>query len=101
MPTAEELYARGLHMATSTYELGNPDLRAERSQNIDVGLQRTAGDTTFGVNVYRNRIKNYVYGRTVDELEGLQLLQYTQQTATFNGMEASVQQKLNANWRAT
>ena len=101
MPTAEELYARGLHMATSTYELGNPDLRAERSQNIDVGLQRTAGDTTFGVNVYRNRVKNYVYGRTVDELEGLQLLQYTQQTATFNGMEASVQQKLNANWRAT
>ncbi|GAB2467697.1 TonB-dependent receptor [Comamonas humi] len=101
LPTAEELYARGLHMATSTYELGNPDLRAERSQNIDVGLARTAGDTTFGVNLYRNRIKNYVYGRTVDEQEGLQLLQYSQQTATFTGLEAKLQQKIDANWRAT
>lgn len=101
LPTAEELYARGLHMATSTYELGNPDLRAERSQNIDVGLARTAGDTTFAVNLYRNRIKNYIYGRTVDELEGLQLLQYSQQTATFTGLEAKLQQKINANWRAT
>ena len=101
LPTAEELYARGLHMATATYELGNPDLHAERSQNIDVGLARTAGDTTFAVNLYRNRIKNYIYGRTLDESEGLQLLQYSQQTATFTGLEAKVQQKIDANWRAT
>ena len=28
-PSAEELYARGLHMTTSTYERGNADLRSE------------------------------------------------------------------------
>jgi TonB dependent receptor. len=28
-PSAEELYARGLHMATSTYERGNANLRSE------------------------------------------------------------------------
>ena len=98
MPTAEELYARGLHMATATYEVGNADLRKERSHNIDLGLARTAGDTTFSVNVYRNRIYNYIYGRTVDELEGLQLLHYGQKTATFTGVEGQVQQRLSANW---
>ncbi len=98
LPAAEELYARGLHMATSTYELGNPDLHKERSTNIDLGLARTAGDTTFSVNLYRNRIKDYIFGRTVDVYDGLQLLQYQQQTATFTGAEAQVQQRINAQW---
>ena len=94
-PSPEELYAQGLHMATSTYERGNPDLRAETSQNIDVSLKKTSGDTTFGVSVFRNRISNYIYGRTLDEVEGLQLLQYSQADATFTGIEGQVRQRLN------
>ncbi|MGN6943462.1 TonB-dependent receptor, partial [Neisseria sp. P0016.S008] len=70
-PSAEELYARGLHMATSTYERGNADLKSEISQNIDVSLKKTSGETTFGVSVFRNRISNYIYGRTLDEVDGL------------------------------
>ncbi|MGP1683086.1 MAG: TonB-dependent receptor domain-containing protein, partial [Giesbergeria sp.] len=94
-PTAEELYARGLHMATSTYEKGDANLRSETSQNIDLGLKKTSGDTTFGVSVFRNRISHYIYGRTLDELEGLQLLQYAQQDATFTGIEGQVRQSLS------
>lgn len=94
-PTAEELYARGLHMATSTYERGNADLRSEISQNIDLGLKKTSGDTTFGVSVFRNRIHDYIYGRTLDALDGLQLLQYSQADATFTGIEGQVRQRLN------
>ena len=81
-------------MATSTYERGNADLRAETSQNIDLSLRKTSGDTTFGVSVFRNRISNYIYGRTLDELDGLQLLQYAQQDATFTGIEGQVRQRL-------
>ena len=94
-PSAEELYAQGLHMATSTYERGNADLKSEISQNIDASLKKTSGDTTFGVSVFRNRISNYIYGRTLDEVGGLQLLQYSQQDATFTGIEGQVRQRLN------
>ncbi len=94
-PTAEELYAQGLHMATSTYERGNADLKSEISQNIDLSLKKTSGDTTFGVSIFRNRISNYIYGRTIDEVDGLQLLQYSQQDATFTGIEGQVRQRLN------
>ena len=94
-PTAEELYARGLHMATSTYEKGDANLRAETSQNIDLGLRKTSGDTTFGVSVFHNRISNYIYGRTLDEMDGLQLLQYSQADATFTGIEGQVRQRLS------
>ncbi len=97
MPTAEELYANGLHMATSTYERGNPNLKPETAQSIDLGLRKTTGETTFGVSVYRNRVKDYIYGRTLDELDGLQLLQYSQADATFTGLEAQVRQRLTRN----
>lgn len=96
-PSAEELYARGLHMATSTYERGNADLRAETSQNIDVSLKKTSGDTTFGVSVFHNKINHYIYGRTLDALDGLQLLQYSQANATFTGIEGQVRQALTRN----
>ena len=51
------------------------------SQNIDVSLNKTSGNTTFGVSVFHNKINNYIYGRTLDALDGLQLLQYSQADA--------------------
>ena len=100
-PSAEELYARGLHMATSTYERGNANLRSETSQNIDLSLKKTRGDTTFGISVFRNRISNYIYGRTLDEVDGLQLLQYSQADATFTGIEGQVRQRVTRNMGVT
>ena len=101
MPTAEELFARGLHMATRTYEVGSDKLRAERSNNLDIGLRKTTGDTTFSVNAYHNRIGGYVYGKTLDELEGVQLLQYTQASARFTGLEGQVRQRITRNLGVT
>jgi iron complex outermembrane receptor protein len=82
-------------MATATYERGDANLRAETSNNIDLSLRKTSGDTTFGVSVFRNRINGYIHGTTLDELDGLQLLQYAQQNATFTGIEAQVRQRLS------
>jgi iron complex outermembrane receptor protein len=53
-PTAEELYARGLHMATATYERGDANLRAETSNNIDLSLRKTSGDTIFDSNRFQH-----------------------------------------------
>lgn len=94
-PTAEELYANGLHEATSAFERGNADLRSEISQNIDLSLKKTSGDTTFGVSVFRNRTKGYIYGRTLGEVDGDQLIEYSQADATFTGLEGQVHQRLN------
>ncbi|MBY0453270.1 MAG: TonB-dependent receptor [Burkholderiaceae bacterium] len=95
LPTAEELYSRGLHLATTTFERGNANLRAETSQNIDLSLRKTAGDTTGSVSVFRNRINDYIYGRTVSALNGLQLLDYSQADATFTGIEGQVRERLS------
>lgn len=94
MPTAEELYADGLHLATRTYEIGNDRLRKETANNIDFTLAKTAGDTTFAVTAFHNRVNNYIHARTLDAHEGLQLIEYAQRDATFTGLEAQLRQRL-------
>ena len=63
-----------------------------------MSLKKTSGDTTFGVSVFHNKINNYIYGRTLDALDGLQLLQYSQADATFTGIEARCARPSRATW---
>jgi iron complex outermembrane receptor protein len=104
-PTAEELYANGLHLATRTIERGNPNLRAETSNNLDISWRKTAGDTTWELSAFRNRVNHYIYANTLDALEGIQLVEYTQARATFTGLEGQLRQRLGnhagVQWAAT
>lgn len=95
MPSAEELFASGLHMATNTWEMGNSQLKKESSNAWDVGLRKLSGDTTWNANFYHHRINGYIYGRTVDAEEGIQLQHYTQAKASFTGLEAQVRQRIH------
>ncbi|QBE66079.1 TonB-dependent receptor domain-containing protein [Pseudoduganella lutea] len=101
LPGAEELYADGIHLATSTWEIGNENLAKETSNNIDVTLRKFAGPTTFSVSAFHNRIDNYIYARTLDNHEGFQLVEYAQRDATFTGIEGELRHELPAGLQAT
>lgn len=101
LPTAEELYARGLHMATSTWERGNPELKAETANNVDLTLRKLAGPTTLSVGVFHNRIDDYIHARTLDAHEDFQLIEYTQRDARFTGIEGAIRQQLDATFGLT
>ncbi len=60
-PTATELYADGVHAATSAFELGDRTLGKESSRAVDFGLRKTAGRFTGSVGVFANRFRNYIY----------------------------------------
>lgn len=103
-PATEELYSRGLHGATATYEVGDPNLRKEVSRNIDLLVRKTQGDVRWKVNVYANRIRDYIYTASVDEdgdgnpdrvddegaadPSGVLAQRYSQGDARFRGVEA-------------
>ena len=104
-PSAEELYSFGPHHATATFDLGDASLRKEVSRNVDVTLAKVAGDSRWKVNVFANRVKDYVYAASLDEdgdgeadrldeegafdPEGEFLVQqYAQANARFTGVEA-------------
>lgn len=65
-PATEELYSNGPHTATRTYQTGNNALTKESSNNIDLSLRKTAGAVTWKLNVFHNRISDYIFERSVD-----------------------------------
>ncbi|MDY0964524.1 TonB-dependent receptor [Massilia sp. CFBP9026] len=101
LPTAEELFADGPHLATNTYEIGNPNLVKETSNNLDLTLRKFAGRTTFSLSAFHNRIGDYIYSQTRGEFQGLQLINYAQRDATFTGLEGEVAHNLSSVWKTT
>ena len=98
-PTAQELYADGVHLATNTYECGllsdcggtpRDLLDDEISLSANLNLRKIQGDWLFDVGVFENRINNYIYARTLDQQEDFRLIKYSQRDATFTGAEGSV-----------
>ena len=92
LPVAEELYASGPHAATRTVELGNPDLDAETSNNIDLTLRKYAGDTTFSLSLFRNQVDDFIYAADsgLDIGGGYRQVEYRQQDALLIGVEGEV-----------
>lgn len=95
MPTAQELYSYGQHLATLTYELGSPSLDKETAATVEVGLKKSEGEFQFALNVFLSRIDNYIYGNTLDRYDDFRLVQYTQADAMFSGLEAEVSYSLS------
>lgn len=65
-PATEELYSNGPHTATRAYQTGNNALTKETANNIDLSLRKTAGAVKWKVNVFHNRISNYIFERSAD-----------------------------------
>jgi iron complex outermembrane recepter protein len=71
-PTYYELYANGIHVATGTFELGDPTLGVERSVHGEIGAQWKQGASLLKANVFATRFSRYIAldatGNTIDEL---------------------------------
>lgn len=101
-PTAAELYSRGAHDATGTFEIGDPNLKLERARTIEIGLKRTTGPLRLEAAAYYTRYtgfitKNLTGARCDDEFatcgsgEELQQVVISQRNATFWGAEIAGQ----------
>jgi iron complex outermembrane receptor protein len=100
-PAVEELYFVGAHPATFAYEIGDPNLRTEKSTNLDLSLRYAGGPLRGQVTLFANRVRDYIYGffdgSTTDLLdengnveESLSNLFFTQADARLRGAEAEV-----------
>ncbi len=92
LPDIEERYAEGAHLATQQYEIGNPDLKIEQAQNIDLTFKRHAGLFHWTVNLYYNMVSDFIYLQNQGtEIDSLPVAVYTQADATLKGYEAEVE----------
>ncbi|MBH98321.1 MAG: TonB-dependent receptor [Rhodospirillaceae bacterium] len=90
-PSAVELFMNGPHLATSRFEEGNTNLRAEKSTNLDLTVN-VENDYFYGtLSFYNNNVDNYIYllDSTKKE-EGLLVANYLQRDAEISGYELEI-----------
>ena len=97
-PKAAELFSRGAHDATVTFDIGNPNLKIETAQTVEVGLRRATGPLRFEATAYYTKFSNFIYRRLTGVKCGenfgscgieteLNQAVYSQRDATFRGGE--------------
>ncbi|MQT30526.1 TonB-dependent receptor [Pseudomonas helleri] len=102
-PTFYELYANGAHVATGTYELGNPNLSKEKAVSSDLALRFDNGTHNGSIGVFYSHFSNYIgllgTGRTLNDegepdASGIPEYTYSGVRARFVGFEAKDHWKL-------
>ncbi|ABD08884.1 TonB-dependent receptor [Rhodopseudomonas palustris HaA2] len=97
-PKPAELFSRGGHDATATFDIGNPNLKMETAKSVEVGLRRADGPFRFEITGYYTQFSGFIYRRLTGNTcedgacivgTGLELNQaiYSQRDATFKGGE--------------
>ena len=97
-PNIAELGSNGKHEGTVRYEIGEPNLKAETSFQLDGGLAFTSDHVSLSADVFRNRISNYIFPRTLSaagggdslSVEGDRVFRYGQGDARLAGGEISL-----------
>ncbi|MFO1107863.1 MAG: TonB-dependent receptor [Bradyrhizobium sp.] len=98
-PKPAELFSRGPHDATATFDIGNPNLGIETAKSVEIALRRATGPFRFEATAYYTRFNNFIYRRLTGVMcdedfascgaPGAELNQavYSQKDATFRGGE--------------
>ncbi len=104
-PALLELYSKGPHEATATFEVGDPNLEKEKALSVEATLKRDEGDVTFGLAAFYTSFEGFIFrnftgfvcGEEFDTcgVEGtpgvedeLTQLAFQQEDADFYGFEA-------------
>ncbi len=105
-PKPAELFSRGPHDATGTFDIGNSNLKTEVAKSVELGVRRAIGPVRFELTGYYTRFDGFIFrnltGNTCSEtacvdpadaafpLE-LQQAVYSQRNANFRGGEFQFQ----------
>ncbi len=87
-PIAEELYSNGPHLATESFEQGDPGLAEESAFNLSATLGYEDDRVSFLATAYHTNFADFIYlADTGQEMDGLPLRQYRQEDATYQGLD--------------
>ncbi len=104
-PDLIELFAKGPHESTATFEIGNANLSKEKAYSAELSLRRKTGQMTFDIAAFYTAFDGFIFKRFTGlrcgddfascgvEDELTQII-YSQQDAAFYGVE------LTTSWKA-
>jgi iron complex outermembrane receptor protein len=112
-PEAQELFSRGVHEATGTFEIGDSNLAKEKAQTIELGFKRARGQFRFDTSLYYTQFDGFIFkqltgAQCAETLatcgdgnpdNELQQVLFSQSDATFYGAELAAQYDVASIWR--
>jgi iron complex outermembrane receptor protein len=107
-PALEELYNFGAHIGTVIFEIGDRDLKRERSRGIEFSLRQNLRRIRLNGSFFYYRINDFVYlapqdadgDGNIDIEDNLPVAAYLQDDSRFVGADISVDVDLNNYWGA-
>lgn len=109
-PDVQELLSLGTHLATRTYDIGDPQLSFETFDSAEVGFELTRSRWSLMARGYYNAVSDYIFQRNsgiVFDLserlfrincvrleECVPVMRYEQQDASIRGMEGELRADL-------
>jgi iron complex outermembrane receptor protein len=116
-PEAQELFSKGAHDATGTFEIGNPDLSKEKARTVEFGFKRAKGDFRFDASAYYTTFDGFIFkqltggecgvviaecpiaGGAPSGADTLKEVLFSQRDATFRGAELVTEYDIAPIWR--
>ncbi len=94
-PTDQELFADGPHLATQTFEIGDPLLDTEKNLHLEMGFRLHQGQLTGSITLFADNFSDYIYQLDTGEIEDeLPVRLWSQQDADFQGAELELRYDL-------
>jgi iron complex outermembrane receptor protein len=108
-PKPAELFSRGPHDATTTFDIGDPNLKIEVANSIEAGLRRAVGPFRFELTGFYTKFDGFIFRRLTGNTcsgdacilgpgEELKQAVYSQRDATFRGVEFQSQYEVAPLW---
>lgn len=87
-PTIEELFSNGPHLATQSFEIGDPNLQEEGVTAITLSAGYGNDRVEFNTSLYVMDFSDYIYEVNTGDIEdGLPVFQFQQNDARFTGVD--------------
>jgi iron complex outermembrane receptor protein len=94
-PSTEELFSDGPHLATSSFEIGDPTHGEEIGRGVEAAARIGGDRVAFSVNGFYTSYKDFIYeNATGAEIDDLPVFEFIADDAAFMGVEASIEAEL-------
>ena len=94
-PSVDELFANGPHGGNASFEVGDPDLKLERSLGAEASLSHHSAAFDMSATLYASRYGNFLYQVPTGEVRAdLPVYAARQGRASYSGFELSAQARL-------
>lgn len=101
LPNAQELFAKGPHLATGIYEQGDDSLKKEKAFALEAGVKYENQNEMLSLNVYTQKFKDYVAlintgipDTDPETNSGFDIYNYEQVDALFYGFEVDSKKRI-------